>query len=212
MKGYHLSLIRHGRTKANEEGIYIGSTDLSLTDEGAAELAAKTDQYEYPRVQRIYSSPLARCTETAEILFPEQDVYVIHELRELNFGIFEGKRAVELVGREDYRAWLKGGAPDVRPPEGESAEELCIRSYKALTRILMDMMENDMAHCAVITHAGVISNMLACFGLPKYPASELRCEPGEGFEIMLTAQMWQRSQAFEILGIVPYSRSGEPQD
>lgn len=206
MKGYHLSLYRHGRTRANEEGIYIGSTDYPLTDMGSAELAGKLDQYEYPRVQRVYSSPLCRCTETAEILFPEHEIYTIEELRELNFGLFEGKSAVELVGREDYRTWIKGGAPDVRPPEGESAEELCIRSYKAIGRILMDMMENDFSHCAVITHAGVISNLLACFGLPKIAAKDLHCEPGEGFEIMLTAQMWQQAQAFEILGVTPYSR------
>ena len=107
---------------------------------------------------------------------------------------------------EDYRAWLKGGAPDARPPEGESAEELCIRSYRALNRILLDMMENDFQHCAAITHSGVISNMLACFGMPKIPAKELRCEPGEGFEILFTAQLWQTAQAFEILGMTPYSR------
>lgn len=206
MKGYHLSLYRHGRTRANEEGIYIGSTDYPLTDEGAAELSGKTDRYEYPRVQRVYSSPLSRCRETAEILFPETELYIAEDLRELNFGIFEGKTAAELVGREDYRAWLKGGAPDVRPPEGESAEELCIRSYRALNRILLDMMENDFQHCAAITHSGVISNMLACFGMPKIPAKELRCEPGEGFEILFTAQLWQTAQAFEILGMTPYSR------
>lgn len=207
MKGYHLSLFRHGRTRANNEGVYIGSTDYPLTDMGSAELAGKLDSYEYPRVQRVYSSPLCRCTETAEILFPEHEIYTIEELRELNFGLFEGKSALELVGREDYRTWIKGGAPDVRPPEGESAEELCIRSYKAIGRILMDMMENDFSHCAVITHAGVISNLLACFGVPKIAAKDLHCEPGEGFEIMLTAQMWQQAQAFEILGMTPYSRN-----
>ena len=207
MRAYHISLFRHGSTKANDEGIYIGNTDYPLTDMGCAELAGKLDQYEYPRVQRVYSSPLSRCTETAEILFPDVPMYISPDLRELNFGIFEGKSALELVGREDYRTWLKGGSPEIRPPEGESAEELCIRSYKAINTILLDMMENDFAHCAVITHAGVISNLLACFGLPKYSATQLHSEAGEGFEILLTAQMWQRSQAFEILGMTPYSRN-----
>ena len=72
MVGYHLSLFRHGLTRANDEGLYLGSTDYPLTDRGAAELASKLDRYEYPRVQRVYSSPLTRCTETAEILFPER--------------------------------------------------------------------------------------------------------------------------------------------
>ena len=35
-------------------------------------------------------------------------------------------------------------------------------------------------------------------------AKDLHCEPGEGFEILLTAQMWQQAQAFEILGITPF--------
>lgn len=207
MKGYHLSLYRHGQTKANEEGIYIGSTDFPLSDKGAVELSGKMDLYEYPRVQRVYSSPLRRCTETAEILFPDVPLYLAEDLRELNFGKFEGKSALELIGQEDYRTWLKGGSPDIRPPEGESVEELCIRSYRALYRILMDMMEHDLSHCAVITHAGVISNMLACFGLPKISPKELHCESGEGFEILMTAQMWQTAQAFEILGMTPYSKN-----
>ena len=207
MKGYHLSFYRHGKTKANEDGIYIGSTDFPLSDKGAVELSGKMDLYEYPRVQRVYSSPLLRCTETAEILFPEVPLYLIEDLRELNFGKFEGKSALELIGQEDYRTWLKGGSPDIRPPEGESVEELCIRSYHAVYRILMDMMEQDFTHCAVITHAGVISNLLACFGLPKISPKELHCEAGEGFEVLLTAQMWQTAQAFEILGMTPYSRN-----
>ncbi len=206
MKGYRLSLYRHGQTRANEEGIYIGSTDFPLSDRGAVELTGKMDLYQYPRVQRVYSSPLLRCTETAEILFPDVPMFVAEDLRELNFGDFEGKYAVDLIGREDYREWLKGGSPDLRPPNGESVGELCVRSYRVLYRILMDMMENDLAHCAAITHSGVISNMLTCFGLPKMSPKETHCEPGEGFEILFTAQMWQNSQAFEILGVTPYSR------
>ncbi len=206
MRGYRMSLIRHGRTQANEKGIYIGSTDYPLSDKGASELCGKMDLYEYPRVQRVYSSPLRRCTETAEILFPDQELYIAEELRELNFGEFDGKSVDELIHREDYKTWLRGGSPDVRPPGGESAEELCIRSYKVLHRMLLDMMESDLEHCAVITHGGVITNMLACFGLPKLSAKEISCEPGEGFEILFTAQLWQQAQAFEILGMTPYSR------
>ncbi|MBR2955312.1 MAG: phosphoglycerate mutase family protein, partial [Ruminococcus sp.] len=60
MKGYRISIIRHGLTYANENGIYIGSTDLSLSDKGCAELAAKMDEFDYPKVHRVYSSPLKR--------------------------------------------------------------------------------------------------------------------------------------------------------
>ena len=97
MKGYRISVLRHGMTEANEKGVYIGSTDLPLSDKGAAELAAKTDEYDYPRVHRVYSSPLRRCTETAEILFPDTELCTVDDLRELNFGEFENKSIDELA-------------------------------------------------------------------------------------------------------------------
>ncbi|MBR6983572.1 MAG: histidine phosphatase family protein [Ruminococcus sp.] len=205
MKGYRISVIRHGMTEANEKGIYIGTTDMPLTDKGAGELAAKMDEFDYPSVHRVYTSPLRRCTETAEILFPETETLLVDDLRELNLGVFENKRFDELMGREDYKAWLKGGK-DTRPPKGESLEEMTARTYKALHEIIMDMMNNGITHSAIITHGGIISNMLACFGLPKYDPKYLNASPGEGFDILVTAQMWLNSQAFEILGYCPYER------
>lgn len=211
MKGYRISLLRHGMTEANENGIYIGKTDLPLSNKGASQLCAKMDEYDYPTVHRVYSSPLKRCTETAEILFPSTEMCTVDDLRELDLGAFENKSVDELINREDYKKWLRGGK-DNRPPGGESLEELTARTYKALHEIIMDMMNDGLTHCAVITHAGLISNMLSCFGLPKYDPKDLNAAPGEGFEIIVTAQMWLNSQAFEILGIVPYDKIPEDED
>lgn len=205
MKGYRISVLRHGQTEANEKGIYIGSTDLPLSPKGAGELAARMDEFDYPTVHRVYSSPLRRCTETAEILFPYTDIAVIDDLRELDMGEFENKSVEELMGRSDYDMWLKGGR-DARPPGGESLEEMTARCFKALHTVIMDMMESGLTHCAMITHGGMISNMLSCFGLPKYDPKTLTADFGMGFEIIVTAQMWLNSQAFEILGYCPYDK------
>lgn len=205
MKGYRISLIRHGMTSANEKGVYIGKTDVPLSDKGAAELAAKMDEFDYPTVHRVYSSPLRRCTETAEILFPDTQMCIVEDLRELDMGAFENKSVSELINREDYKKWLQGGK-DNRPPGGESLEELTARTFKALHEIITDMMNEGLTHCAVITHGGIISNMMSCFGIPKYDPKELNAPAGEGFEIIVTAQMWLTSQAFEILGLVPYNK------
>jgi len=188
MKGYRISVLRHGLTEANEKGIYIGKTDLPLSDKGAAELAAKMDEFDYPAVHRVYSSPLKRCTETAEILFPYTDICVVDDLRELDLGKFENKKVDELLENDEYKAWLRGGK-DKRPPNGESLEEMTARTYKALHEIIMDMMNDGITHSAMITHGGVISNMLSCFGLPKYDPKTLTADFGEGFDIIVTAQM-----------------------
>lgn len=202
MRNYHISLIRHGQTKANEEGRYIGTTDYALSNKGRSELYDLLDSYVYPKVERVYTSPLERCTETAEILFPDTEIVIAEDFAELHFGQFEGKTADELIHNPEYRQWLKGGM-DAKPPEGESVSELCVRTYRGLHRILMEMMDQDFRHVAIITHAGVIANAIACFGLPKFDPKQIQCNPGEGFEIMLSTQMWQQSQAFEVLGLVP---------
>lgn len=211
MKGYRISVIRHGLTEANEKGVYIGKTDLPLSDKGAAELAAKMDEFDYPAVHKVYSSPLRRCTETAEILFPYTDLCVVDDLRELDLGIFENKKVDELLENDDYKAWLRGGK-DTRPPHGESLEEMTARTYKALHEIITDMMYEGNTHCALITHGGVISNMLSCFGMPKYDPKQLNADFGEGFDIIVTAQMWLNSQAFEILGYCPYDKIPDPEE
>ncbi len=203
MKGYRIYLVRHGKTAANEKGIYIGSTDYSLSENGKTELVNKLDEFEYPRVERIYSSPMKRCLQTAEILFDGIETIAVNDLRELDFGEFEGKSVEELINRDDYKAWLKGGIEN-SPPGGESLVDMVARIYQALDKIILNMMNDDLTSAAIVTHSGVITNMLSCFGLPKFKPNEISCEIGEGFEIMVTSQMWQQSQAFEIIGRIPY--------
>lgn len=208
LKGYRVTVLRHGNTRANEEGIYIGRTDYPLSERGAAELAAKMDTYIYPTVDKVYSSPLLRCTESAEILFPDTEIQVVEDLAEMNFGKFEGKKAMELTGTAEFEAWLKGGV-DNSPPGGESVQDVDVRIYKAICIIFGDMMEHDYQHCAIMTHGGIVSNMLAGFGVPKIDPQELIPLPGEGYDLHWTAEDWQRSGVFEILGMAPYDRVTE---
>jgi alpha-ribazole phosphatase len=203
MNGYHLSLIRHGRTDANDQGIYIGRTDYPLSEKGIAQLYNKMDEFVYPHVAKVYSSPLRRCTETAEILFPDTDIQCLDNLIEMDFGTFDGKAAESLVDLPEFKAWLKGGT-DCAPPEGESVAQVQLRIFKALRTIIADMMENDLRHCAVVTHGGILANMIAGFGVPKVDPKELQADFGEGYDVLVTASLWQRSGAFELLGMTPY--------
>ncbi len=208
MTGYRLSIIRHGLTTANDKGIYLGCrTDYPLSDKGRAQLLNKTDEFEYPKVQRVYSSPMTRCTQTAEIVFPDRELKIVDNMTELDFGEFDGKSVNELIDREDYKQWLQGKSPDKRAPGGgESMEELLMRLYLGMNEIILEMMNEDLTHCAIVTHSGIVTNLISAFGLPKIDPKEIACEPGEGFEVIVTAKMWQQSQAFEVLGKIPYFR------
>ncbi len=209
MKGYHISIFRHGITNANENGIYIGKTDLPLSEAGREALMDKYEQLDYPKVQRVYSSPLERAVQTAEIIFPEREIVIVDDLREMDFGVFEGLPAEELVRLDSFKKWLKGGL-DNPPPNGETLRSMMLRCYSALNLMILDMMKEGFTHAGAVTHSGILMNMLSCFGLPKKKPMEFSCEPGEGYEMLVTAMMWQNSSAFEILGKVPYNdRDGD---
>ena len=202
MRGYRIALIRHGRTSANDEHVYIGKTDLPLSDRGKAELEFMRDSYTYPHPERVYSSPLERAIQSSETLFPETDITVVDDLREMDFGIFEGIKLDDAVKLDSYKKWLKGGL-DNPPPNGESLREMLVRCYASMNAVILDMMRQDMHNAAIITHGGIISNILSCMGLPKQEPMSYLCGAGEGWLIMVNTMLWQNGGTFEILGKIP---------
>ncbi|MBQ5310579.1 MAG: histidine phosphatase family protein [Oscillospiraceae bacterium] len=214
MKGYRISILRHGRTDANDKGIYIGRTDLPLSEEGKRELTELYETHEYPKVQRVYTSSLERAVQSAEILFPDRELVEIDDLTEMDFGAFEGCSAEELAKLDSYKKWLRGGL-DNPPPNGESLRNMSVRCYTALNSVILDMMNEGITDAAVMTHSGILMNMMSCFGLPKYKPLECACPMGHGYDVLVTAQMWQQGYCFEILGKVPdfgafgYNDAGE---
>lgn len=199
MKNYYLYLIRHGITQGNLDGKYIGQTDLSLCPEGKRQIEALCADDVYPNVGKVYSSPLARCLETAEIIYPEQKLMIVDEICEMNFGDFEGKTQLQLQDLREYTDWIRGGA-EAAPPNGEKYGEFSLRCIEGLDVIFSDMMRRDVTRAACITHAGVITNLLCGYGLPKGRPADYMCEPGGGFEIILSTFLWQKGPAFEISG------------
>lgn len=202
MKGYRISILRHGITDANENGIYIGKTDLPLSENGREALHEKYETHEYPKVQRVYTSPLERAVQSAEILFPDRELVVVDDLREMDFGVFENLAVDDLIELDSYKKWLRGGL-DNPPPNGESLRSMMLRCYSALNLMILDMMKEGITHAGAVTHSGILMNMMSCFGLPKMKPMEFACDPGEGYEILVSAMMWQNGNTFEILGKIP---------
>lgn len=199
MKNYYLYFIRHGLTQGNLDGKYIGQTDLSLCPEGAQTIRDLAKAGIYPAVQKVYSSPLSRCLETAEIIYPDKKLMMIDEITEMDFGDFEGKTQEQLQNLPEYTEWLRGGNESC-PPNGESYGDFTLRCIEGLDSIFSDMMRCDVTRAACVTHGGVITNLLAGYGLPKGRPADYICGPGEGFEVILSTFMWQKGPTFEISG------------
>ena len=129
-----LVLIRHGLTEGNVRRWYYGALDIPLCPEGEAALQKAATAGLYPPVngRRIVTSGLLRTEQTLRLLYGEQPHEQWAELREVNFGIFEGKSYDELNGRADYEAWVTGDWFQNIPPGGESFAQAEARSLTGL--------------------------------------------------------------------------------
>ena len=136
MKSYTIHLIRHGITEGNLLGQYIGSTDSPLAPKGIEQLEQLRKKYQYPQAAVYYSSPLSRCTQTLRILYPDANAILVPDLRECDFGDWEGKTAAELE-KEDptFLEWMKTGA-QAQPKNGENGGVFMQRVCAAFEKIV----------------------------------------------------------------------------
>ena len=156
-------LIRHGKTQGNSERRYIGITDEPLSDEGRAEVErVRPDS----SLKLVYVSPLLRARQTASILFPQAEQRVIPDLRETDFGVFEGRSADEMFDDADYREWVDGMC--LGPcPGGESRGDVTRRAVAAFIEAVHDAEAAGVEEAVFVTHGGVIMSILEELALPK---------------------------------------------
>ena len=203
MRTLKIHLIRHGMTDANLLGQYIGcKTDMPLSPEGVAELKLLKENNEYPKVERVYSSPLMRCKQTAGVLYPEKadDLRIIDNLKEYDFGIFEGKTASQLETTSAFLDWTSGKI--TAPPEGESNEDFIKRVCVGLNEIVCDMLQSGITHSAVMMHGGAIMMLLSACAVPRKRTVEWTSENGRGYSLLITPSLYHSSGIVEVYDII----------
>ena len=126
MQSYKIYFIRHGAVEDTLKGKYIGRTDVHLSEKGKNSLKDIDERFGYPYAEKIYSSPLSRCTETCSVIYPEREIKTIGALSECDFGDWEGKTASELAGDAKFALWLQN-SDKTPPPNGESGKEFASR-------------------------------------------------------------------------------------
>lgn len=141
MKSYNLYFFRHGITKGNLNAQYIGHTDLPLTTDSINELHSIKAKYHYPKVDAVFSSPLKRCKDSAEIMFPDNTIITIDDFIEYNFGEFEQCTADDLKDNEDFKNWI-GGDIHSKTPYGESNAEFAQRVCASFEKVIDGCIKN----------------------------------------------------------------------
>ncbi len=200
MKTLKIHLIRHGATDANVLGQYIGCrTDSPLSPEGLDELRILKENMDYPEIDCLYSSPMLRCRQTGAVLFPDMAVTSVENLKEYDFGAFEGKTATQLESNPDFLNWASGKAA---PPEGEDNTEFIKRLCIGLQQIVMDMLEKGTKEAAVIMHGGAIMMLLGATAVPRHRSVEWTADCGRGYSLLITPSLYHKSGIVEVTDIV----------
>lgn len=181
-----LTLIRHGATKSNQEYRYLGKTDEALSEEGRKDLIARKEKGLYPVPKKLFASPMLRCRQTAEILFPDMRYQCIPEWTEIDFGLFEGKNHCELNGNQRYQQWIDSNGT-LPFPGGEGRREFIERMLRGFARLLSHIREPGNAgaepaaeNITAIVHGGTIMALCSVFFGGDYYDYQVGC--GQGFE------------------------------
>ena len=172
-----LYLLRHGETRMNRERRYLGVTDVPLDEVGKAALMNLYQAGHFPAVDFYISSPLLRCLQSAQIMFPNQKPYSIDErLQERDFGSFEGQTYEELMKFPEYVKWLEGKGED-RPPGEEAQFEIQERISAALKDILRTACSLELPEksgplkIGLVIHGGVIMEIMKYLRFDDYYAA-----------------------------------------
>ncbi len=157
----NIIVIRHGQSEADILNVHEGRADFSLTKLGHKQALAMANfiSSNY-NINKIYSSPLKRASETAEFLSNRINIPIIYEdeLMEFNNGLLAG------LSREEANE--RYPEPSVRWPHTsmygmESMIEFRSRAESILSKIIS---ENDYdSTIAIVAHGGIINMLFRSF-------------------------------------------------
>jgi broad specificity phosphatase PhoE len=149
-------LIRHGETDHNAEGRAMGQMDVPLNARGLEQARQTAEFLRRHPIERIVSSDLVRAMATAQSLADTLGLAVEPDsrLRELSFGILEGKTVgeCELLDPVAVERWRSGDF-DAALPGGESRRSLMKRTRE----VLEEIAAGPHAQVALFSHGGALN-------------------------------------------------------
>jgi alpha-ribazole phosphatase/probable phosphoglycerate mutase len=152
-----IDLMRHGEPVGGRK--YRGQLDDPLSEKGWAQMRAKLA--DHAPWHRVISSPLSRCRAFAEALSTERclPLHCDDRLKEVGFGVWEGKTAAQLNEEDPHQLpRFRADPVKARPAGAEPLEQFYRRVVSTLDEIIA---RHQREHVLIVCHAGVIRMVLA---------------------------------------------------
>ena len=185
MTAAQLCLVRHGETEWNNQGILQGWMEVTLNRLGRQQARSMAVQFDRTEFAAVWSSPLIRARETAEIVAPliRLPFPRFHDgLMERNFGIFQGVPKAELAELNPVELQLiMKRNPAGHFEGGETMDEFADRIMDALVDI---GARHAGQKVLVITHGWVMDVVTRHInGLPRKAILNMKRKNGESLWI-----------------------------
>ncbi len=159
-------VIRHGRTRWNDERRLQGWEGVELTEEGVSQVKALAEKLKGLSPDAVYSSDLERAVQSARLLIQEAGWQAPHivdpRLREIYHGSWEGRRASEFKDLAE-----KTGPGRFGPPDGEGFKKLASRLYQ----FLEDLRSTGYREVVIVGHQ--VTNAALKLLLLGYPPDHI---------------------------------------
>lgn len=185
-------LIRHGITEGNLKRWYYGALDLPLHEKGVDQLVALAKKKIYPPMNRgeFFTTGLLRTEQTLFLLYGDKPHQVIEELKEMDFGIFEGHTYEEIKDHSEFQKWIED--ENFAFTEGESQKGFSSRVNAGFQKLLSLHQLQELKHMhnkedtdsLMICHGGVIAHIMSKL-FPETGKNFFQWipEPGEGYVV-----------------------------
>lgn len=205
-----LYIIRHGETDWNKEKRLQGQSNTDLNEYGR-ELARITGEaLQDVEFDYVYSSPLRRAVETAQILLGEASVEIQTDerLMEIGFGTDEGVPASER--RETFPAFFEDPLRYEPAEGGESYEMLCKRTHGFIQDVIVPLSQAEPDATVMISGHGAMNRSLMIY-LKHQGIEDMWSGPfqknccvnifevhGDSFELIQEAKIYYEDQHSDI--------------
>lgn len=177
-------MIRHFPTKGNLEKRYVGRTDESILKINPSNLRFMVegqDQKEMlSSIQNVFVSPLVRCRQTRDLVFPYKREQIISNFTECDFGEFEYKNYQDLNMDPEYIKWMETGELK-HFPKGESLEMFKQRSVQGFLECMELCRTHKWNSVAMVVHGGTIMSIMESIMEPKMDFYHWHVKNGEGY-------------------------------
>jgi probable phosphoglycerate mutase len=168
-----LFLLRHGQIQGHKTRRFIGRTDIPLDETGLAQALFWKKMFSHIRFDKIYTSGLLRCRNTADLISSGKEIRIDPRLNEIDLGTWDGK-SFDSIKKTMPGLFQQRGKKieSFRPPGGESFNDL----YNRVSPFFKALKKDLKIPTLVITHSGVIRVILCRY---------LGMDPGQLLKIKL---------------------------